>query len=79
MLLTNGESCDILSSDPERDPVGVTINGGGCFLIPEEVNIFLPSSKGGGDRMDFVTWSDLLEIALLVFAIISCFRNNKKR
>ena len=50
MLLTNGESCDILSSDPERVPVGVTINGGGCFLIPEEVNIFLlPSSIEGGD------------------------------
>jgi len=29
--------------------------------------------------MDFVTWSDLIQIALLVFAIISCFYNNKKR
>ena len=28
--------------------------------------------------MDYITWSDLLQIALLVFAIISCFYNNKK-
>ena len=28
--------------------------------------------------MDVVTWSDLLQIALLVFAIISCFYNKKR-
>ena len=31
--------------------------------------------------MEYITWHDLIEIALLVFTIISCFynKNNKKR
>ncbi len=28
--------------------------------------------------MAYVTWSDLLEIALIVFTIISCFYNKKR-
>ena len=27
--------------------------------------------------MDVVTWRDLIEIAILVIAIITCFRNKK--
>ena len=49
-------------------------------ILFEEVEIiFLPSLKiRGGDIVDYVTWSDVIQIALLVFAIISCFSNKKK-
>lgn len=48
--------------------------------IKRKRNIFcLPQIEGGG-AMDYITWSDLIQIALLVFTIISCFYNkNKKR
>jgi hypothetical protein len=40
--------------------------------------IFLPSSiMEGGDTMQYITWNDLIQIALLIFAIISCFYNKK--
>ena len=30
--------------------------------------------------MEYVTWDDLIKIAMLIIAIITCFRNhNKKR
>jgi hypothetical protein len=29
--------------------------------------------------MDYITWNDLIQIALLVFAIISCFYNKSKK
>ena len=29
--------------------------------------------------MDYITWHDLLQIASLVFLIISCYKNSKKR
>ena len=32
----------------------------------------------GGDIMDYLTWNDAIQIALLVFAILSCFSNKKK-
>ena len=42
--------------------------------------IFLPSSdKEGGGIMEYVTWYDLIKIAMLVIAIIACFRNNNKK
>ena len=45
----------------------------------EEVEIFfVPSSNTeGGDILDYITWNDAIQIALLVFAIISCFYKKK--
>ena len=55
--------------------------GGGCFLEIFEEEYLLPSSDNeGGDIMDYLTWQDAIQIALLVIAIISCFYNkNEKR
>ena len=39
----------------------------------------LPQINEGGDAMEYITWHDLIEIALLVFAIISCFYNKNKK
>lgn len=32
----------------------------------------------GGGTMGFITWNDAIQIALLIFAIIACFRNKKR-
>ena len=57
------------------------IFGSVYFLVFfKEVEIsFLPSldNKGGG-IMDYVTWHDMIELAMLVFTIISCFYNKKR-
>ena len=56
----------------------------GRFLSSEEVEIFsfLNVSMEGGDRMDFVTWSELIylliELVTLAFVILS-YLNSKKR
>ena len=43
-------------------------------------NVFyLPQFAEGGDAMDYITWSDLVQIALLVFTIISCFFDKSKK
>jgi hypothetical protein len=53
--------------------------GGGCFLeFFKEVSIFAFLGNEGGDMMYYVTWQDLVQIALLVFAIISCLFNRKR-
>ena len=67
--------------DNGRKTPGDTINGGGFFLkihLLRESIIFSPSSEEGGDVMDYVTWQDLLQIALLIITVISCFRNKKR-
>ena len=47
-------------------------------IMFEEVEIFFSFLNiEGGDIMDYITWQDLLAIAMLIFAIISCF--NKKK
>ena len=56
-------------------------NGGGCFLefFKEVESIFLPSlDTKGGDSVEFITWQDLIQIGLLVFAILSVFYNKKR-
>ena len=77
-MLTNRESCVILSSEPTRAPVGVTITVAVASSFPRKSISFCLPRKEGGDRMDYVTWKDLLQIAFLVFAIISCFYNKKR-
>ena len=77
-VLTNRESCVILSSEPTRAPVGVTITVAVASSFPRKSISFCLPRKEGGDRMDYVTWKDLLQIAFLVFAIISCFYNKKR-
>ena len=72
-------------------PVGSAFsqeNGGGCFLYHMDKgsvkNIFssLCARMEGGERMDFVTWSELIylliELITLAFVILS-YLNSKKR
>ena len=51
-----------------------------CFISRKSKNLFLPSLNDfkGGDIMEYITWNDVIQIALLVFAIISCFYNKKR-
>lgn len=35
-------------------------------------------TEGGGIMGEYITWDDLIKIAMLVIAIIACFRNKKK-
>ena len=61
-------------------PVGVT-NGGGCFLLffggSQNLFSFLLIWEGGG-TMSYITWNDLVQIALLIVAILSCFYSKKR-
>ena len=40
--------------------------------------ISFASPKRGGGVMGYVTWSDLVTVAILVFTVISCFYSKKK-
>lgn len=52
--------------------------GGLTSLILRKCKSFCLPHKEGGDTMDFITWNDLIQVALLVLAIISCFYNKKR-
>ena len=60
-----------------RKPLGVTI-AVAVLPLPEEV--FLPSSvySEGGDTMGYITLHDLLQIALLITSILSCYYSKKR-
>ena len=47
-------------------------------LLGKRISFTFPISNGGGDVMDYITWSDLIQLALLVFTIISCFYSKKR-
>ncbi len=46
--------------------------------FPGKCQSFCLPRKEGGDNVDFVTWNDLIQIALLVFTVLSCFYNKKR-
>ena len=80
-MLTNVEKRDIISvvtasAVARRIPrSAVTFS-----IMLEEVEIFSFSflDNEGGDIMDYLTWQDLVSIAMLVFSVISCFYNKKR-
>ena len=49
-----------------------------AFSVPRKRESFCLPRTEGGDSVDFITWNDLLQIALLVFAILSVFYNKKR-
>lgn len=54
--------------------------GGGCFLSFGGSHLFaFLRTEGGGSMGEYITWDDLIKIAMLVIAIIACFRNNNKK
>ena len=57
-------------------PMG-TITVAVAFSVPRKRIFCLPRTEGG-DSMDFITWHDLIQLALLVFAILSVFYNKKR-
>ena len=34
--------------------------------------------EGGGIMEEYITWDDLIKIAMLIIAIITCFKNKKR-
>ena len=46
--------------------------------VPRKRESFCLPRTEGGDSVDFITWQDLLQVALLVFAILSVFYNKKR-
>ena len=40
--------------------------------------ISFASSKRGGGVMGYVTWNDLITVAMLIVAVITCFNSKKK-
>jgi len=59
-----------------------TINGGGCFLIPEEVRFLFAFLEKREVMPMYITWETLFLFCTLIVAIISLvfdIHNNKKR
>ena len=54
--------------------------GGGCFLsFGGSVSFFaFLRTEGGGIMGEYITWDDLIKIAMLIIAIIACFKNKKR-
>ena len=53
--------------------------GGGCFLSFGGSHLFaFLRTEGGGSMGEYITWDDLIKIAMLVIAIITCFKNKKR-
>jgi hypothetical protein len=61
-----------------KAPFGVTASAAIAPVYERFGSIYLPLTCKGGDAMAYVTWGDLLQIALIVFTIISCFYNKKR-
>ncbi len=55
-----------------------TISAAVAFSHSEEATFFAFLRKEGGGIMDYITWDDLIKIAMLVIAIIACFYNKKR-
>lgn len=49
-----------------------------AFSVSRKRESFCLPRIEGGDSVDFITWNDLLQIALLVFTILSVFYNKKR-
>ena len=58
-------------------PMG-TITVAVASPVPRKRESFCLSRTEGGDSVDFITWQDLIQIGLLVFAILSVFYNKKR-
>ena len=57
----------------------VKAGGGGCFLSFGGSHLFaFLRTEGGGSMGEYITWDDLIKIAMLVIAIITCFKNKKR-
>ncbi len=77
------DNCALLcynSLGRHADPEERTVRWRLLPFKPQGRELFLFSlRKKGGDRMDAVRWEDLIQLALLTVAIVSCYYNSKKR
>ena len=64
----------IITAKALRDTISVAV----ASFHSEGVIFFAFLRKEGGGIMDYITWDDLIKIAMLVIAIIACFKNKKR-
>ena len=66
----------MISAKALRDTISVAV---ASFSIGGSVIFFAFLRTEGGGIMEYITWDDLIKIAMLIIAIIACFRNNNKK
>ncbi len=75
-LTLNQYRAIIISAKALRDTISVAVAS--SYFGGSVIFFAFLRKEGGGIMGEYITWDDLIKIAMLIIAIITCFRNKKR-